>query len=278
MSRLRNWCFTDNVENENDEGGLRFEDDLMAYLVQQKEKVTRVHWQGYVEFKKAISLKQLKEWYGNTIHWEGRKGSRDDARKYCMKEESRVEGPFEFGEWGRQGKRSDLLDFAEDAKAGRSKFELMELHPQVFIKFNRGMNEMIQMYESKVKRDFRQMTVMILKGQAGCGKTQACYRDDPELYAVPYENGKQVWWNGYIGQEAILLDDYTAWFNRNTILRILDGYPLQLQTKGGFAWAKFTRVYITTNLDMEETFGFWDDAIRRRVYDIFDFDKIDENS
>ena len=32
-------------------------------------------------------------------HHEQRRGTRDQARDYCRKVETRVEGPYEFGEW-----------------------------------------------------------------------------------------------------------------------------------------------------------------------------------
>jgi len=109
------WCFTWNnplAKKLALPGGA-------TYLVWQVEKGENgtCHLQGYVEWKNQKTLVSLKKWLPEA-HWEVRRGTAEQARAYCMKEDSRVEGPWEIGEISKpeQGKRSDLVEFREDAK------------------------------------------------------------------------------------------------------------------------------------------------------------------
>ena len=68
---------------------------------------------GYVVFSGKKRLQWLKRNCDQTAHWESRRGSHLQAKEYCSKEESRVDGPWEAGEegdhLGGQGKRNDML-------------------------------------------------------------------------------------------------------------------------------------------------------------------------
>ena len=73
-------------------------DDRVSYLVYQLEKDTSEHVQGYVEFEGKLEWKDVKETMGKAWY-NFRKGSRESARNYCMKESTRVAGPWERGVW-----------------------------------------------------------------------------------------------------------------------------------------------------------------------------------
>nr|QIH29493.1 master replication initiator protein [Parsley severe stunt associated virus] len=89
------WCFT--LNNPTSQISLH---ETMKYLVYQKEigEAGTVHYQGYVEMKKRTSLAGMKKLIPGS-HLEKRKGSQSEARAYAMKSDTRVEGPWEFGEF-----------------------------------------------------------------------------------------------------------------------------------------------------------------------------------
>lgn len=97
MSRVRNWCFT--VNNPDIDDILPDHADI-RYVVWQRERGAEgtEHWQGYVEFDKPMRLAAVKLWLP-TAHFEPRRGTRDQARDYCMKADSRINGPWERGDW-----------------------------------------------------------------------------------------------------------------------------------------------------------------------------------
>lgn len=135
MAQARAWCFTLN----NPTAQLEFTGH--RYAVWQKEvgeKGTE-HYQGYVEWLRPLRLAAVKKLLP-TAHLEPRAGSREQARAYCMKEESRVDGPWESGEWEtHQGKRTDLEAACEVLKEEGLK-RVAEEMPSVFVKFHKGLS------------------------------------------------------------------------------------------------------------------------------------------
>lgn len=98
--RSRVWFFTYNIGTETvsaDEvshclDGL----DAKTYVFQlEKGESGNLHYQGAVQFKNQVSFSTLKQHHGS-IHWE-RCGNYDKAKRYCSKEESRVDGPWSKG-------------------------------------------------------------------------------------------------------------------------------------------------------------------------------------
>lgn len=111
-NRYRNWCFT----LYSDPSDVDFDDvRTLRYCVYQHElcpKTGQDHWQGYMEFGTPKRMKAVKEiLQDRSAHLEARRGTREQARAYCMKLDTRFPGeePYEFGDFGtKQGQREDL--------------------------------------------------------------------------------------------------------------------------------------------------------------------------
>ena len=55
-----------------------------------------------------------------------------------------------------------------------------------------------------------------------------------------------TWFDGYIGQDIVLFDDYRAnWFSFGMLLRLLDKYPLTVEVKCTTVNWRPTVIYIT---------------------------------
>lgn len=105
--RLRNWCFTsydlDSFVVPDRHPDFRY----CVYQTEECPETHRWHHQGYIEFNKALAFGTVKELLGDrSVHLEARRGTREQARAYCMKPESRVAGPLEFGTWGGSNERA----------------------------------------------------------------------------------------------------------------------------------------------------------------------------
>jgi hypothetical protein len=84
--RLRKACFTLNNYSEDEFTQLLRNFADMKYVIGKEigDEGTP-HLQGYVEFGKQLSFKQLKK-INNRTHWERPIGTREQNRKYCCKE------------------------------------------------------------------------------------------------------------------------------------------------------------------------------------------------
>ncbi|AJD07567.1 replication-associated protein [Sewage-associated circular DNA molecule] len=143
----RNWCFTLNNPIMNDGKVIAAFADYanIRYLVFQLEvgELGTPHSQGYCEFTKPVRLVALKKIIPG-VHGEPRKGTRDQARAYCMKEDTRTEGPWEYGEWPlQQGKRSDVDVVIADINAGKSLADIQQDHPAIYIRLHAGIEKLI---------------------------------------------------------------------------------------------------------------------------------------
>lgn len=103
--RARNLLFTQFLPDDQTSGDVLTVEEWpdVAYVVWQKEicpTTNRLHYQGYIEFVGKKSYKWVQENCEGleSAHFEVRRGSQAEARRYCMKEDSRVDGPWEFGE------------------------------------------------------------------------------------------------------------------------------------------------------------------------------------
>lgn len=140
MSYVKNWCFTEhNIElNPFDweQQGVRF----AIWQLEECPSSGKKHLQGYVQLsdKKRIGfLKKLSP----TAHWEAAKGTADENCKYCTKEETRKDGPWQFGNMVRERERSDLKRCMELIKEGKSVDELLLEEPTA-ITHGRGLRDL----------------------------------------------------------------------------------------------------------------------------------------
>ena len=102
--QVRNWIGTLNgIDASFDaEGYLRtmVERGLAKYAVGQLERGSesgRLHLQYFVQMERSRRLAHMRTVICDRSHWEPMYGSVAQARAYATKEDTRVEGPWEFG-------------------------------------------------------------------------------------------------------------------------------------------------------------------------------------
>jgi len=233
------------------------------------------HIQGYMEFTVSLRFNAVKNHIGGNPHLEKRRGTRVEARAYCMKEDSRTEGPFEAGEFaGSQGKRTDLEDACNTAVESMSLATVAAEHPATFVKFHRGFTRLIQLHQQS-----RELApkVTLCYGPTGTGKTlYARSVDEDDFYVKPPST---KWFDGYTGQKTLILDDFAgklSKFELTYVLQLLDRYSFQVEFKGGYCDLLAERIIITTNIHPR----MWYDysrreehykALARRIHEIWYF-------
>lgn len=262
MSKRR-YCFTLHKPDDETAEVLRLavesDEAPLSYLCYGWEVAPTtgaVHLQGYLELKKKQRMSFIKKLFKrNDVHLEACRGTATQNIEYCRKE-----GKFvEYGSArSRQGKRSDLEEVKAAIDADASILELFEGHFPCMVRYHRGIEKYMQLraQRERVRAGYVKPRVSVFYGDTGAGKTRRVYnetsaREGSELWSWP---GGQ-WFDGYDGQDSALFDDFRGELSYGFLLRILDGYPIQVPVKGSHVWFRPKFIYITSNLGPEEWYG-----------------------
>lgn len=232
------------------------------YYVYQKELAPttfHVHWQGYLELNRQLTMTTIKQevFHDDTVHIEKRRGTQKQAVDYCKDPRKRAPDADGFVEWGRpklQGTQVGFQGVMDALKAGTTLHEINTQFPHIVASCQAWLLRTVAGFQEDEARKFRlSLRTYVFWGPTGTGKSRRVYHmhNANDIYVVTEPRpGAQMWFDGYIGQPVILLDDfYGSGISLEMMLRLLDIYPLQLQVKGGSTWALWTTVYITSNLE-----------------------------
>jgi len=265
----RNYCFTLHLSEEwqlSDDTGAQWITELLipalptyelhkfsAFQLERCPETGNLHVQGYVELTKPQRFTWIKsnwELFANA-HFERRRGTRDQAIAYCEKEESRVRGPWRIGNDSGQGARTDLMEIAEKIKGEESIRSIAEQHPASFIRYARGIERLDRLIRPRRKVDW-EMEVIVIWGPSGAGKTELAKRTWPEHYRFMHQRGETTWWNGYLGEETILIDEFANNFSYHYGLSILGEPGIRVQDKGGDV-ILYAKTIVITSMDSPTT-------------------------
>lgn len=213
------------------------------YQVEVSNNTGFTHYQGYVEFTRPKSFGQVHLMDGmDSAHLEPRKGTRDQARAYCCKLDTAVDGPFEFGEWVKgQGERADLAQLRDMLKEGKTERDVLEVMPEAYFRYHVAIGKARALLARS--REDKTKTIFIY-GQTGVGKSRRALNIvGPTGY---WKQPNTQWWDGYDGKQDVVIDDYKGWLTYTELLRLLDRYPLPVQVKGGQVNFNSSTIVITS--------------------------------
>jgi len=117
--------------------------------------------------------------------------------------------------------------------------------------------------------------VILLVGKPGTGKTYMAYKEEPKLFELAI--GAGVWFDGYCGQETVLLDEFEGEMPLTSALKILDNYYVRMApVKGSFVWWNPKKIYVTSNSHPMHWYDYSkrqdkEGALRRRFTKILEF-------
>lgn len=242
-SRTRHVCFTylNPPLSLQDYFDSIWDDTRVNYLVIGDEVSPTTgtpHFQGYIEIKNGKTAKSWKKHLGNSVHFEARFGTPQQAADYCKKD-----GEFlERGELSEQGHRTDL-DEAIDVLREHGLEAVAVSHPRMVVLHSRGLQQ-LSYFDLRAKpRD--PPLVELLLGPTGCGKTRFTNPDRPGACKVDVSKS---WFDPYIGQEHLIIDDYTGTLPLCSLLQYLDRYRCTVPVKGSAIPLAATRISITSNI------------------------------
>lgn len=246
--RSKYWIFTINNPADNMLPGTW---PALEYCIWQREKgeAGTEHLQGYVCFTGVKRMTWLKSKCEARAHWEMRRGTHEQARDYAKKDDTRVAGPWSVGQEPEieQGKRNDLISLKRRLDEGATERELAESEDTfgAWAKYNK----IIPKYRMLVGKQRSWPTETIVYwGEPGIGKSSRAFHEGgADAFWLSKPAGNTAWWDGYIGQETVVIDEFYGWISRDLMCRICDRYPLNVETKGGSQPFLAKKIIITSN-------------------------------
>lgn len=265
MSRSRDYCFTINNYDEEDEDNvfaLSVEADF-RYVVCGKEvgEAGTAHLQGFVCFSNKKSLNQMQALLPGG-HFEAKRGTFKQASDYCKKE-----GNFyEHGELP--------MDAAAKGLKGKEAFEQMMadtidlVRQGNYLEINPGMTSHIKACEYRVLKEQQQsrnletiqgdMPHEWFYGPARTGKS----RTARDMYPDAYLKMCNKWWDGYKGEDVVIIEDFDR--SHHVLLHHLkiwsDRYAYPSEIKGGTLKIRPKKIIVTSNWHPNEIWEHANDA------------------
>lgn len=215
----------------------------VAYIRGQVEEggsTGYLHWQLLVCFKKKLRLRAVKRLFGDEAHCELSRS--ECANEYVWKEETRVDGTqFELGK--RPLKRNDPTDW-EQVWESCKKGKVEEIPADIRVRCYQTIRRIEKDY---LKPESIQREVIVLWGRTGVGKSKRAW-EEAGLEAYPKDPCTKFW-DGYSGQENVIIDEFRGSIGISHVLRWFDRYPVIVEVKGGATVLRAKRIWITSNLE-----------------------------
>lgn len=272
MSPRRAYCFTLNNYTEDEYttiiGVCESESQYAIVGREVGESGTR-HLQGYIMFKRSYRFQTIKDRYLPRCHIEIAAGSPRANRDYCSKDGN-------FREFGEQlptvegGSNRDELAraFVSSLQQGRPGLvQFADSNPGTWYYSGHNLLRNYVSIQSPVHRPG--INVRWYWGEPGTGKSRKAHEELPEAYI---KEPKTKWWNGYMLEQDVIIDDYgPQCIDINHLLRWFDRYKCYVESKGGMLPLYAVTFIVTSNFHPESVFKFGDEinpqlgALMRRI-------------
>lgn len=241
----------------------------------QTERGSHEHYQIYFKLKTKKRFSTLKAIVPGGVHLEPAH-SPQHAWDYSGKADSRVDGGWSFSVGERpveRGHRSDLDSLREAVATGGIRAAFAHDFASS-IKYARGLQVWDSISLAAYSRTAK-TAVYVFVGAPGCGKSSLaraiCEKEKGRLH-VKLCSAK--WWDHYDPRvhTDVLLDDFNGALPGSQLLAIMDRGEAWVEVKGQVIPFTAKRLYITSNIPLEDWYKKPEDggrvdvqAIKRRV-------------
>lgn len=256
----KRWCFTINNPTDADkfwcvDGDEGHTNDLLAnieYLILQEERGEQgtVHWQGFMILKKKKRLTWIKRRINARAHWEIARGTNEQARDYCRKEDTYTGGlRHEYGklpEREKAGKASERLErAAEELDNIKEAYKRPRDVPSMTL-LQCGFIPAYKELTADILGPYRpELKIVTMVGPPATGKSYSIQKYFPgHGRCICGNNG--VWFQNPLA-DVMVFEEFCGQIQLQRMLQYLDPYPLALEVKGGMRPAMYTTVVITSN-------------------------------
>lgn len=210
--------------------------------------------------KNGHTIKWCSENLSNKMHIAIARGTHDECVDYVTKEASRVDGPWVLGDWtgepaaraakGRASQASTLEQVKEKILAGVPDSELWLEHFNVMVRHAKAMQAF--RLSLKAKQRNWHTKLLVLYGPPRTGKSSMAARiaaaNGGAFWLRKPKDGGTDWWDGYNGEQVVIIDEFYGWLPFDTLVRLCDRYPYQVEFKGSMVPFVSKLIIITSNV------------------------------
>lgn len=167
------------------------------------------------------------------------------AELYVWKEDTRVpDSQFEMGERPlRRNVKRDWDDIWAKAKSG----SLEDIDKGVVVQHYSNLKRIRVDYERPEWR--RGVVVHVYWGVSGSGKSYRAFSEAEARGPYYIKSPHTKWWDGYKGEENVVIDEFSGQVQITYLLAWLQEYPCVAEVKGSQLCLKATNFWITSNID-----------------------------
>lgn len=251
MSRHRGYCFT--INNYTDDDVSRLDKLDCEYIVYGREVAPTTgtpHIQGYIHFANGKSPNAARKLVKG--HLIVAKGTPEQNFDYCSKEGNytergnRPQSPQAQGNVERQ--RWD------DARLAARQGRFDDIPSDLYIRYNNSLKR-IRREDVAAPANLPPANTygVWLYGPPRTGKSTMARTQ----YGTPYLKGINKWWDGYDGEETVLIEDFSprhAVFLVDYLKIWTDRWTFSAETKGGRIVIRPKLIVITSNYHPDQCF------------------------
>jgi len=214
-----------------------------------------LHWQVIAAFPKNVRLSAVTAIFG-PFHAELTRSAAADA--YVWKDDTAVANTrFELGERAhRRNNKRDWDAIWDAAKSG----QLMDIDAGLRIQHYRTFKQIAcdNLDPVAIER-----TVNVFWGATGTGKSRRAWAE-AGLAAFP-KDPRTKFWDGYRGQQHVVIDEFRGDIDISHVLRWFDRYPVNIEIKGSGTTLRATTVWITSNISPDAWYPTLDADTKRAL-------------
>lgn len=226
------------------------------------------HFHLYIEYHDSRRFKTLHNLFPHA-HIQVARGDVLDIRDYITKsgryadsEASQYNDRSTFREIGipddgrKRKTNSRNFRIMNDLKRGRTPLELIEENPELIFK-SRQLTELSQLLRYDQVPAYRSVETVYVCGDTGVGKTRMIYEEneDTDLCRITtYPKRGDMKFDSYSGQKVLVFEEYRSQIDISAMLNYLDNYRLVLPARYSDRISAYSKVYITSNLKLEEQY------------------------
>ena len=240
----------------------------LTYYCMGDEKGETYHTHIFFALERPTRFSTIKKRFPES-HIDRAEGTAAECRAYVQKSGKWAEGeksetsiPGTFEEWGdlpaeKEEEAPEMFKLIQDLRAGKSVMEIIEDNPKLAFRIREIETLRQAILEEKYSAENRALEVTYLYGASGTGKTRGIFEkhDRKSICRITDYGGKNgVHFDAYHCQDVLVLEEFHSQIPISAMLNYLDIYPLTLPARYTDRIACYTKVYITSNIPLEEQY------------------------